>query len=111
MGIYHRAHRDTEHTEKNRKSRADLCALCVSVCSVVVLSCSMGATDQSGHDLCSDRDVHAICVAFIKENVMLELATMVMPVAAAGWAALYMLCGGGLGGAILIFIGLKAIGK
>jgi len=46
-----------------------------------------------------------------KENTMLELATMVMPVAAAGWAALYMLCGGGLGGAILIFLGLKAIGK
>jgi hypothetical protein len=47
----------------------------------------------------------------LKENTMLEVATMVMPVAAAGWAALYMLCGGGLGGAILIFLGLKAIGK
>ncbi len=42
---------------------------------------------------------------------MLGLATMVMPVAAAGWAFLYMLCGGGLGGAILIFLGLKAIGR
>jgi hypothetical protein len=46
-----------------------------------------------------------------KENAMLELATITMPVAAAGWAFLYMLCGGGLGGAILIFLGLKAIGK
>ena len=52
-----------------------------------------------------------LCVEHLQENTMLELATMVMPVAAAGWAALYMLCGGGLGGAILIFIGLKAIGK
>jgi hypothetical protein len=42
---------------------------------------------------------------------MLELAMITMPVAAAGWALLYMLCGGGLGGAILIFIGLKAIGR
>jgi hypothetical protein len=50
-------------------------------------------------------------VALLKESIMLELATIIMPVAAAGWAALYMLCGGGLGGAILIFLGLKAIGK
>jgi hypothetical protein len=33
------------------------------------------------------------------------------PVLAAGWSLLYLLFGGGLGGAILIFIGLKAIGK
>jgi hypothetical protein len=46
-----------------------------------------------------------------KENAMLELATITMPVAAAGWAFLYYLCGGGIGGALLIFIGLKAIGK
>jgi len=29
---------------------------------------------------------------------------LTLPLAAAGWAFLYMLCGGGLGGAILIFI-------
>jgi hypothetical protein len=46
-----------------------------------------------------------------KENEMFELAMMTMPLAAAGWAFLYMLCGGGLGGAILVFIGLKAIGR
>ncbi len=31
--------------------------------------------------------------------------------AAAGWAFLYLLCGGGLGGAVLIFIVLKMIGR
>jgi hypothetical protein len=31
--------------------------------------------------------------------------------AAAGWSLLYLLAGGGLGGAILIFIVLKMFGK
>jgi hypothetical protein len=31
--------------------------------------------------------------------------------AAAGWSLLYLLCGGGLGGAVLIFIVLKMFGK
>jgi hypothetical protein len=31
--------------------------------------------------------------------------------AAAGWAFLHLLCGGGFGGAILIFIVLKMFGK
>jgi hypothetical protein len=31
--------------------------------------------------------------------------------AAAGWSLLYLLCGGGLGGAILIFIVAKMLGK
>jgi hypothetical protein len=33
------------------------------------------------------------------------------PVLAAGWSLLYLMFGGGIGGAILIFIGLKAIGR
>jgi|GEM_PF-589326 len=33
------------------------------------------------------------------------------PVLAAGWSLLYLLFGGGLGGAILIFFGLKLIGR
>jgi hypothetical protein len=33
------------------------------------------------------------------------------PVLAAGWAFLYLLFGGGIGGALLIFVGLKAIGR
>jgi hypothetical protein len=33
------------------------------------------------------------------------------PVLAAGWSLLYLLFGGGIGGALLIFVGLKAIGR
>jgi hypothetical protein len=41
------------------------------------------------------------------------LATLAstLPVLAAGWSLLYMLCGGGFGGAVLIFIVLKMFGK
>ena len=40
---------------------------------------------------------------------MFELATlaMIVPLAAAGWSLLYLLSGGGLFGAIVIFIVLK----
>jgi hypothetical protein len=31
--------------------------------------------------------------------------------AAAGWSLLYLLCGGGLSGALLIFVVLKMFGK
>ena len=41
---------------------------------------------------------------------MLMLATAA-PVLAAGWSLLYMLFGGGLGGAVLIFIVLKMLGR
>jgi hypothetical protein len=34
-----------------------------------------------------------------------------IPLAAAGWSLLYLLMGGGLGGAILIFIVLKMMGR
>ncbi|MEO7110089.1 MAG: hypothetical protein ABI183_06600 [Polyangiaceae bacterium] len=34
-----------------------------------------------------------------------------LPVLAAGWSLLYMLCGGGFGGAVLIFVVLKMFGK
>ena len=33
------------------------------------------------------------------------------PVLAAGWSLLYLLFGGGIGGAVLIFFGLKLIGR
>ena len=33
------------------------------------------------------------------------------PVLAAGWSLLYLLLGGGMGGAVLLFLGLKAIGR
>ncbi|HEV8292026.1 MAG TPA: hypothetical protein VGP94_08880 [Tepidisphaeraceae bacterium] len=41
---------------------------------------------------------------------MLELAT-VLPMAAAGWAFLVWLFGGGLGLAIVVFIVLKMLGR
>ncbi len=39
------------------------------------------------------------------------LATTLIPLAAAGWAFLYLLMGGGLGGAFLIFIFAKMLGR
>lgn len=42
---------------------------------------------------------------------MLTLATVILPIAAAGYSLLYLLFGGGLGGAVLIFIIAKALGK
>jgi len=38
-----------------------------------------------------------------------EVIATGMPVLAAGWSLLYLLCGGGIGGAVLIFFGLKAL--
>ncbi len=43
--------------------------------------------------------------------MMTEALATTTPVLAAGWSLLYMMMGGGLGGAILIFLGLKAIGR
>lgn len=37
--------------------------------------------------------------------------TTIMPMAAIGYSLLYMLLGGGLGGALLIFIVAKMLGK
>jgi len=41
----------------------------------------------------------------------MTLLTQLLPVAAAGWSILYMIFGGGLIGAIVIFIILKVLGK
>jgi hypothetical protein len=47
-----------------------------------------------------------------QEPTMLTEAIVVAPpVLAAGWSLLYLLFGGGLGGAVLIFFGLKLIGR
>jgi hypothetical protein len=43
--------------------------------------------------------------------MMLTSFATALPVLAAGWSLLYMLCGGGFGGAVLIFIVLKALGR
>ena len=42
---------------------------------------------------------------------MIELVSNGIPALAAGWSLLYMLFGGGIGGAILIFVVLKMIGR
>lgn len=43
--------------------------------------------------------------------MMLEVIANTTPVLAAGWSFLYLLFGGGIGGAILIFIVLKLLGR
>jgi hypothetical protein len=42
---------------------------------------------------------------------MNDLALILPPIAAAGYSMLYLLFGGGLGGAVIIFIIAKAFGK
>ncbi len=42
---------------------------------------------------------------------MVESMALVIPQAAAGWALLTLVSGGGLGLAILVFIVLKVLGK
>lgn len=42
---------------------------------------------------------------------MFILANAIYPMAAIGWSFLYLLCGGGLGGAIVIFIIAKLLGQ
>ena len=42
---------------------------------------------------------------------MLETIGTASPVLAAGWAFLYLLFGGGFGGALIIFLVLKALGR
>jgi len=42
---------------------------------------------------------------------MSHMVTTLIPLAAAGWSLLYLLFGGGLGGAIVIFVVLKMLGR
>jgi len=42
---------------------------------------------------------------------MIDLAFILTPIAAVGYSMLYLLLGGGFGGAILIFIIAKALGR
>ena len=43
--------------------------------------------------------------------MMNELAFVLLPIAAIGYSMLYLLFGGGLGGAVVIFIIAKLLGK
>ncbi len=42
---------------------------------------------------------------------MIEALAVGTPVLAAGWSLLYLLMGGGFGGAVLLFVVLKAFGR
>jgi hypothetical protein len=44
-------------------------------------------------------------------TMMTDMIATAPPVLAAGWAFLYLLFGGGIGGAFLLFIALKAFGR
>lgn len=44
-------------------------------------------------------------------SIMCDLALILPPLAAAGYSMLYLLFGGGIGGAIVIFIVAKMLGK
>ena len=46
-----------------------------------------------------------------EELMMTEALANAIPVLAAGWSFLYLLLGGGFGGALLIFLVLKMLGK
>jgi hypothetical protein len=43
--------------------------------------------------------------------MMLEAISTATPALAAGWSLLYLMFGGGLGGAVLLFFVLKAVGR
>ncbi len=43
--------------------------------------------------------------------MLMDVIATTSPVLAAGWSLLYLLFGGGIGGAVLIFFGLKALGR
>jgi hypothetical protein len=47
----------------------------------------------------------------LKPGVDMEILGMIHPVAAIGFSILYLLFGGGLGGAVLIFVLAKMLGQ
>lgn len=49
--------------------------------------------------------------AFASTNLNKHNMHLIIPMAAAGYSLIYLLCGGGLGGAVLIFIVAKMLGK
>jgi hypothetical protein len=58
-----------------------------------------------------DSTGRAIAPAFFKEPIMLTLLASIPVLAAAGWSLVYLLLGGGLGGALLIFLVAKMLGR
>lgn len=43
--------------------------------------------------------------------MMIEAISVAPPMLAAGWSFLYLLFGGGIGGAVILFVVLKMLGK
>ncbi len=73
----------------------------VPVTATARISVTSAAVCQSG----------AMAGSLRRAGDMIDAINSGAPVLAAGWSLLYMLFGGGIGGAIIIFILLKAIGK
>jgi hypothetical protein len=48
---------------------------------------------------------------FFSKEIVMEAVMTLHPLAAIGYSILYLLLGGGLGGAVLIFIVAKMLGK
>jgi hypothetical protein len=62
--------------------------------------------------LCKPADtVSAPASAFYREETVMLPVAEILPLAAAGWAFLVWLFGGGLGLALVVFIVLKLLGK
>ncbi len=71
------------------------------------------------HISCTDRVIVPVLKNFPQEfpfkfqttSPVYDLALVVLPIAAAGYSMLYLLFGGGLGGAVVIYVGAKLLGK
>src|SRR5690348_3227336 len=72
--------------------------------------CQAGAR-RSRRDLGSFRGRASGKLLAWRESMISEVITPALPVLAAGWSFLYLLLGGGVGGAFLLFVVLKMFGK
>jgi hypothetical protein len=50
-------------------------------------------------------------VSHREKEILMETLAMIFPLAAAGWAFLVWLCGGGFGLALVVFVVLKLLGR
>ncbi len=67
----------------------------------------LGLTSRDAYNFVSRR----VASSLLQSRIMTDLMVTTTPVLAAGWSLLYLLFGGGIGGAIVIFLGLKALGR
>src|SRR4051794_29988101 len=90
-------------------------ATSVAVChggaiALVLPLCDEFRENNGGQAPCSASSSTPLRRTKAQENAMM-IAAMTIPTLAAGWSLLYLLFGGGLGGAVLLFVVLKAIGR